>query len=230
MQRGRRARLTAASAAQLSKLGAARLHLSEPTVFTALVVVLLLVMGPLARLLGGGLFNPCDAAVRWAQGALGGRAALVRSSAQAAGAVVGAAAARALVPAAWYGGEALVATLMPGADLVTGAGAEFMLTLLCTLTSLGVGDVFNNALARQALPLAAVVFALQAGARYSGPVLNPAVASAWSAIATRVPLTAAEHLVVFWAAPLSAALLAAYAHAGWQASRRAPAAARAKAD
>jgi glycerol uptake facilitator-like aquaporin len=195
-----------------------------------LVVVLLLLLGPLARLLGGGLFNPCDAAVRWAQGALGTRAALVRSAAQAAGAVGGAAAARALVPPAWYGGEALVATLRPGADLVTGAGAEFMLTLLCTLAALAVDDLFSSTFVRQALPLAAVVFALQAGARYSGPILNPAVASSWSAISMRTPLTVVEHATVFWAAPLAAALLAAYAHAGWQASRRAPAAARAKAD
>ncbi|KAH7619692.1 hypothetical protein NADE_006523 [Nannochloris sp. 'desiccata'] len=113
------------------------------------------------------------------------------SIAQIAGALSGAIAASKYLPATWaLRGQALVATTQPGIDIIGGASSEFLLTYLVSLLW---------------------------GARYSGPVLNPAAALSWTYLYwNKQPLTVVQHLIVFWVAPVAAAVLATWTDLGMQ--------------
>jgi glycerol uptake facilitator-like aquaporin len=197
---------------------------SEQATFVGLILLMVVGLSAFSAALGGCSFNPCDLAAAWARGTVGGGQLLLRSAAQSAGAVAGAHAALRLLPAAWARhGRALVAVTAPGMGLSQGAGCEFVLTLLLTFCVLVALDL-RSGLLRTALPLLGTAAALYAGATFSGPVLNPAAALGWSAVHwpdARGYLV--EHVAVYWGAPLAAAVLATWAHAGMQASRRTPA-------
>lgn len=198
--------------------------------FIALIIAMLMALGPLGRALGGGMFNPCDLASSYAVGKASGRDLVLRSVAQTLGAVGGAYAALALLPPSWAEhGLDQVAVLKPGVDMVQGASCEFLLSYLLTFAFLASQHI-RFSLLRYWLPLMGVVVALVAGARFSGPVLNPATALSWTLL--HWPLEEGyivQHAVAFWLAPLTAAVLAAWTHEGMKASMR-PAALRPKQD
>jgi hypothetical protein len=203
---------------------------SQQNAFIALILVMLIGLGFLSRAAGGATFNPCDLASAWATGQCTARRAVLRSAAQAAGAVGGAYAALHLLPAAVaQHGPVLVAAVQMGVPVEVAAGCEFVLALLCTLVAMASADMQPGVL-RSSLPLAATAVALRAGSRFSGPVLNPVAALSWSAVHWPTHQGyAAQHLAAFWVAPLAASVVAAWAHAGMRAGR-VPAAARRKAD
>ena len=65
------------------------------------------------------------------------------------------------------------------------------------------------------VPLLATVVAVKAGERLTGPCLNPAFSLSWLA-AFPHQQGVAEHLAVFWAAPVAAGLFGGWAFKGWQ--------------
>lgn len=191
-------------------------------IFVAGIMVIIMVLGPLSQRLGG-LFNPCDAAAAWAGGASTVRAALQRSIAQLLGAIGGAAVVRAYLPPALASrGAGLVAAPGPGVGPLGAASTEFLLTYGVSLVYLTT-EGWGGGLIAYALPLAAVGAALRLGAALTGPALNPAAAAAftwfhWDA----QPLTLGQHIGVFWAAPVAAAVLAKWTHLGRLASAPKP--------
>ena len=199
----------------------AALQLSPEGTFIALILAMLVVLGPLSQLLGG-LFNPADAAAAWAMGELAPGQALLRAAAQTAGAVVGAKATVSFMPAPWAArGEMLVAAPAPGVDVLGAASCEFLLTFLLSVITF-VSQRSSMKAVRLAVPLAATAVALQLGAAYTGPVLNPAAALAWTAVHWgKQNLGVARHVAVFWAAPIAAAVLAKYTDVGMQRSVKA---------
>lgn len=89
-------------AVQLAKPAAPLLGLSVPGAGLALMLVLLIAMGPACEAMGGAIFNPANnLALLYAQGQGSLRQHAGRSVGQAAGGVAGVLLARALLPPAW---------------------------------------------------------------------------------------------------------------------------------
>ena len=65
------------------------------------------------------------------------------------------------------------------------------------------------------VPLLATVVAVKAGERLTGPCLNPVFSLSWLA-AFPQQQGMAEHLAVFWAAPVAAGIFGGWAFKGWQ--------------
>lgn len=179
---------------------------------------MLMALGPLSKLLGGSLFNPCDVATLYARGKCSFSSFLLRSIAQIAGALSGAIAASKYLPATWaLRGQALVATTQPGIDIIGGASSEFLLTYLVSLLVIATQRSSRGRFIKYWTPLFATAAALKVGARYSGPVLNPAAALSWTYLYwNKQPLTVVQHLIVFWVAPVAAAVLATWTDLGMQ--------------
>lgn len=200
---------------RLSEL--AQIDIPSEWLFIALILIMLMFLAPLSQWLGGGMFNLCDIAALFVSGGCQLRAAIQRSAAQVAGALAGAYAAYTLFPQALaQRGEALVATTQPGVDVIGGASSEFLLTYLLSLIVLATQRT-NIALIRYWVPLIATAAALWVGSRYSGPILNPAVALSWTFLHwTKQPLGWLQHVIIFWIAPVSAAVLAKWTDLGMQ--------------
>lgn len=181
-----------------------------------------MVLGPLSQRLGG-MFNPCDAAAAWAGGACTAGGAAQRSIAQVLGAIGGAAVVGAyLSPVLASRGAGLVAAPGPGVGPLGAAASEFLLTYAVSLVYL-TAETWGGGLFAYATPLAAVGAALRLGAALTGPALNPAAAVAFTWFHwDSQPLSAAQHLAVFWAAPVAAAVLAKWTHMGRLASAAKP--------
>jgi glycerol uptake facilitator-like aquaporin len=202
--------------AQLSAI--AEVDIPSDIMFIALILVMLMVLGPLSKLLGGSLFNPCDVATLYARGKCSFSSFMVRSIAQVAGALSGAITASKYFPATWaLRGEALIATTKPGIDIIGGASSEFLLTYLVSLLVMTTQRSSRGSFIKYWIPVVATAAALKVGARYSGPVLNPAAALSWTYLYwNKQPLTVLQHLIVFWVAPVTAAVLATWTDMGMQ--------------
>jgi len=201
--------------AQLSAI--AEVDIPSDIIFIVLILVMLKVLGPLSNLLGG-LINPCEVATLYARGKCNFSSFLVRSIAQVAGALSGAMTASKYFPATWaLRGEALIATTKPGIDIIGGASSEFLLTYLVSLIVMATKRSSRSSFIKYWTPVVAIAAALKIGARYSGPVLNPAAALSWTYLYwNKQPLTVVQHLIVFWVAPVAAAVLATWTDMGMQ--------------
>ena len=178
---------------------------------------MLMLLGPLSQLLGGGTFNPCDVAAEFASGGCKLKSAIQRGSAQVAGGLAGAYIVYLLFPESLaQRGEGLIATIQPGIDVIGGASSEFLLNYLLSLIVLRTARS-QTSFIRYWIPLIFTAAALRIGARYSGPCLNPAVALSWTFFYwAKQPLSLVQHVIVFWIAPLSAAVLAKWTDLGMQ--------------
>ncbi|EIE21310.1 aquaporin-like protein [Coccomyxa subellipsoidea C-169] len=132
--------------------------------------------------------------------------ATVRIGAQVAGGVLGAAAAIKYIPKPWLRnlGE-LAEGVKPGVSLAAGAFCEFALALvlnLAILYSMSTKRKLVGALA----PLVITVVLVVAGAGFTGPSMNPAHAFSWNYFLDGHDR--AQHIAVFWVAPLSGAMAA----------------------
>jgi glycerol uptake facilitator-like aquaporin len=204
---------------------------SSEALFIALILMMLMILGPLSQFLGA-LFNPLDVATLYASNKSSLSWCLMRTIAQTAGALSGAIAATTYFPTAWASrGHALVATVPLGIDGVVGASSEFILNYLVSLLVMVTQRSSRGRVIKYWTPLVATAAALKIGARYSGPQLNPAVAASWSYLYWNKGNSVLQHMLVFWAAPLAASILATFTDLGMQASASAgKKAARAKTD
>jgi len=190
---------------------------SPQVTFISLILAMLVGLAPLGQWLGG-MFNPCDAAVLYAKGSLPAVQAILRTLSQTAGALTGAYGAAALLPVKWSSrGESLIAATGPGVGTLGAASCEFLLTYFLTLMTITAQRSQSIAI-RSILPLGLVAGALIIGSPYSGPVLNPAAALSWTAMHwNKYTFGVAQHVAVFWVAPILAAVLAQFTAAGMQA-------------
>jgi glycerol uptake facilitator-like aquaporin len=198
----------------------AEVNIPSEIMFIALILVMLMFLGPLSQLLGGSLFNPCDVATLYARGKCNLSSFFIRSVAQVAGALSGAIAASKFLPTTWaLRGQALVATTQPGIDVIGGASSEFLLTYLVSLLVMATQRSFRGRFIKYCTPLVVTAAALKVGTRYTGPVLNPAAALSWTYLYwNKQPLSVMQHIIVFWVAPVAAAVLATWTDMGMQAA------------
>ena len=117
-----------------------------------------------------------------------------------------------LLPAGWAAQlPGLAAGLRGSVTLAEGAAAEFVLGMALSLAVLYASDS-ESALFQLLLPCVGTLLAVTAGAAYTGPSLNPALAFGFQSLhATHTP---AVHAAVYWAAPLAAGLAAGWTYAG----------------
>ncbi|PRW60180.1 aquaporin SIP1-2 [Chlorella sorokiniana] len=183
----------------------------------ALVLALLVAMGPVCERLGGGqpaLYNPANNSFVWATGSGTAREHIVRSVAQACGAVGGVLLARALLPPEWTKHlSGLGAGVRPGYGLLDGAACEFVLGLLITFIVLVCNELQNSTL-KLWLPLLATVVAVKAGEHVSGPSLNSAFTFAFAYLYPAQSVV--EHVFVYWVAPVAAGVFGGWCFLGYQ--------------
>ena len=111
--------------------------------------------------------------------------------------------------------------LRPGVALLSGAACEAVLSALLAFAVLASGNLRSPVL-QHWLPIASTVLAIKAGEPITGPALNPVLSSSWHVWYGVQGM--AEHLFVFWAAPMLASLFGAWAYLGfkqwWQQQKR----------
>ncbi|EFN50884.1 hypothetical protein CHLNCDRAFT_59382 [Chlorella variabilis] len=203
-----------ASFVELSKHVSPSLGLSPGGAGLALTLLLLVVLVPVCEQLGGALFNPANNAFLYATGQGSGQEHILRSVAQAVGGVVGALLATALLPVSWTRELSVMAVgLRPGVTLLEGVACEFILGSLLAFVVLLAGQLKSSAL-KLWIPLIATVVAVKAGASYTGPSLNPAFTFSW--VFVYELQSPAEHLLVFWLAPIASGLFGGFAFRGYQ--------------
>ncbi|KAL1814180.1 hypothetical protein ACET3Z_024245 [Daucus carota] len=172
-----------------------------------LVLIMLFLFGFLAEALGGASFNPTDFAVFYAAGVRNESlfSASLRLPAQAAGAAGGALAIMELMPAQY---KHMVMGPSLKVDLHTGAIAEGVLTFVITFFVLCIilrGP--KNALLKNWLLAMTTVVIVFAGAGYTGPSMNPAIAFGWAYADNRHNTW--EQFYVYWICPFVGAILSA---------------------
>lgn len=172
-----------------------------------LVTIMLFIFGFMAEALGGASFNPTDFAVFYAAGVKSESlfSASLRLPAQAVGAAGGALAIMELMPVQY---KHMVMGPSLKVDLHTGAIAEGVLTFVITFLVLCIilrGP--KNALLRNWLLAMTTVVIVFAGAGYTGPSMNPAIAFGW-AYADNLHNTW-EQFYVYWICPFVGAILSA---------------------
>jgi glycerol uptake facilitator-like aquaporin len=179
---------------------------------------MLMILAPLSQLLGGSIYNPCDAATLFTLHKCSFKSFLVRSVAQVAGALSGAIIVLRFFPeTASERGKALVAATTKDIDSIGGASSEFLLTYLVSLLVMATQRSSRSRFIKYWAPLVATAAALRLGARYSGPVLNPAAALSWTWFYwNQQPLTILQHVFVFWVAPIAGAVAATLTDMGMQ--------------
>ncbi|KAL4424377.1 hypothetical protein ABPG75_001678 [Micractinium tetrahymenae] len=205
----------AAVISHLAKPAASLLGLSVPGTGLALMLVLLVAMGPACEAMGGAIFNPANnLALLYAQGQGSLRQHTARSIGQAIGGVAGVLLARMLLPPAWTDNLAAMAVgLRPNVGLLAGAACEFVLGALLAFIVLWAGQL-RSSLLKLWVPLVATVLAVKAGEDLTGPSLNPVFTFAFHFIYPTQDFW--EHVVVYWVAPLAAGLFGGWAFRGWQ--------------
>ncbi|CAH1441743.1 unnamed protein product [Lactuca virosa] len=174
----------------------------------SLVFILLLIFGVIGDALGGASFNPTGTAAFYAAGL--GRdslvSAAVRFPAQALGAVGGAMAIVEVMPLEHkhkLGGPSLKV------DMHTGAIAEGVLTFFTSILVLCIilkGP--KSPLIKNFMLSTSIVTMVVAGAKYTGPSMNPANAFGWAYVNKRHDTW--EHFYVYWICPFVGAIFA-----GW---------------
>lgn len=172
-----------------------------------LVTIMLFIFGFMAEALGGASFNPTDFAVFYAAGVKSESlfSASLRLPAQAAGAAGGALAIMELMPVQY---KHMVMGPSLKVDLHTGAIAEGVLTFVITFLVLCIilrGP--KNALLRNWLLAMTTVVIVFAGAGYTGPSMNPAIAFGWAYADNRHNTW--EQFYVYWICPFVGAILSA---------------------
>ncbi|KAL4420859.1 hypothetical protein ABPG77_002818 [Micractinium sp. CCAP 211/92] len=205
----------AAAISHLAKHAAPLLGLSAPGAGLALMLALLIVMGPACEAMGGAIFNPANnLALLYAQGQGSLWQHTGRSVGQAIGGVAGVLLARALLPPGWTDNLAAMAEgLRPSVGLLEGAACEFVLGSLLAFVVLWAGQL-RSSLLKLWIPLAATVVAVKAGEGLTGPSLNPVFTFAFHFVYLKQDFW--EHVVVYWVAPLAAGLFGGWAFRGWQ--------------
>lgn len=176
---------------------------------------MLLVLIYLAKYFNDAMFNICDLAVKYAANGMTKRSVFERSVVQFAGGLTGALAAQKLLPPFIAArGQSLIAATQPGIDVIGGATSEFMLSYIVTLIMLATERV-QNGIIKFLIPQLAVAAALKVGAHYSGPALNPAAAASWTLLLwDKQSMGLTQHLIIFWVAPIIAAMLAKWTDIG----------------
>jgi len=182
--------------------------LAEHLITASLIFVLLFIFGIIADAMGGASFNATGNVAFYAAGVGDDSliSAAIRFPAQAAGAVGGAIAIAEVIPVQYkhmVGGPTLKV------DLHTGAIAEGVLTFIITFLVLLIllrGPSSQHI--KNWLLASSTVALLVAGAKYTGPSMNPANAFGWAYIDNSHNTW--EQFYVYWICPSIGALLAAW--------------------
>eukprot|EP00887_Chlorella_sp_A99_P006639 scaffold3.g6639.t1 len=198
---------------KLTPILAAQLKLSPTVSGLGLLTALLLVMVPISKLLGGAANNPALNAALYVAGQGTFKEHIVRVVGQAAGGIAAAAAAHLLLPSDWqHTLSSLALGLRPGSDLLSGVACEFVLGSVLAFTILCSGDL-NSRFWQVWLPTISTLVAIHAGQSTSGPSLNPVYTLSWHVFYGLQ--TPAEHLLVYWAAPLLSGVFGGFAYLGF---------------
>ncbi|KMT17624.1 hypothetical protein BVRB_2g035730 [Beta vulgaris subsp. vulgaris] len=200
--------LGAATSVVAAALGVETENKMIHVVFTAIIMVHILICDALAVMLGGASFNPTANAAMYAAG-IGGDTIFsmaLRFPAQAAGAVAGALAISEVMPSQYkhmLGGPSIKV------DLHTAAVAEGVLTFLITfIVLIIILKVPGGMLVKTWLLAMATVTMVVTGSSYTGPSMNPANAFGWAYM--RNQHNTWDQFYVYWICPFIGAIAAAW--------------------